>query len=233
MSKSVMSVCAHCSNPASKTAQTYWNCEIPVCDEGYDRFERMRRALEDNMSRILNTSRAGQHEAALAELHRILNDYSGLDDFGWLRRNVLMLEASVHEDAGEYGLAIQKLHEVRNLVSQNPSAFVQNQIGIALNLARLGREVDALRELDQALTRSELSEEIDPSPLDIQAVFVHYARIVQRLCIEIPGMHRQLFIRTAQNLEVPRDVWQQDASLASIVLQTEEWLDRQSRPANM
>jgi len=226
-----MSVCLHCSNPASKTIQTYWNCEIPVCDEGYARFERIRKELESNTRRILNTSHAGQHELALQQLRRILNEHRAQDDFGWLRRNVLMLEASVHEDAGEYDLAIQKLHEVRELVSQNLSAFVQNQIGLAFDLARLDRDADALRELDQALAQSELTEGADPTPLDIQAVFVHYARISHRLGSDMPEMHRELFIRTVQNLEVPRDVWDREASLASMVLQTEKWLDQQSRQA--
>jgi hypothetical protein len=224
-----MSGCVHCSNPASKTVQTYWNCEIPVCDEGYARFERIRNALEGNTRRILNTSHAGQHDVALQELRRILNEHRAQDDFGWLRRNVLMLEASVHEDAGQYALAIQKLHEVRDLVGQNLSAFVQNQISLALDLARLDRDADALRELDQALTRSEPTEGEGPTPLDIQAVFVHYARISQRLGGDIPGIHRELFVRTVQNLDVPRDVWQREASLVSMVLKTEEWLDQQSR----
>src|SRR5437879_4786236 len=141
-----------------------------------------------------------------------------LDDFAWLRRSGLMMEASIYEDAGQYALAIEKLEKVRDLVSPNLSAFIQNQIGIANDLVRMNRFDDALRELERALQTSARPERGHPHPFDIEAVLVHYARIAQGLGRDIPALHRELFVQIVEKLEIPRSAWEREPALASMDL---------------
>ena len=90
---------------------------------------------------------------------------------------------------------------------------------------------DALRELELAIQASATPDRGLPTPLDIQAGFVHYARISKRLRRDITIQYRELFVRNAEKLKIPRDVWQAEAFLSSMVLRSEEWLVSQSRLA--
>jgi len=183
------------------------------------------------MRRILRLSQSGQHKEALHALGRLFDENRSLDDFGWLRRQVLAMEASVHGDAKEYVLAVEKLREVRDLGSPNLSAYVQDQIALAVGLLKLDRNEEALQEIEGALRASGTPQAGLPSPLDIQAAFVHHARISRHLGRDIPGVHRELFVRNAERLQIPRDIWEKEVSLTSAVPKAEEWLDQQSRRA--
>lgn len=226
-----MDTCLHCGKPASAKVNIYWDCELPACDQCYERFEQVRTALESKMAAIFHLSRGGQHEDALRFLHRITDPNRPFDDFGWLRRNELRMEASIYEDAGQYGTAIEKLKQLRDLGSPNLSAFVQDQIAIANNLAHINRVDDAWRELERALHVSTKPERGHPSPLDVLAVLVHSARISQRLGTDIPALHSGLFIQIAQKLGIPPAAWQTETSLASRILKADKWLEEQDRRA--
>jgi hypothetical protein len=141
------------------------------------------------------------------------------------------MEASAHEDAKRQILAVEKLREIRDLGSPNLSAFVQDQIALARGLEKLNSNEEALQELDRGLRASNTPQGDLPSPLDIQAAFVHHARMSQGLGRDIPAPHRALFVQTAERLQVPPDVWEREPSLSSMVLKTEEWLHRQSQLA--
>ena len=112
---------------------------------------------------------------------------------------------------------------MRDLVNPNPSAFVQNQIGIANDLVKMNRFDNALRELERALQTSARPERGHPHPFDIEAVLVHYARIAQGLGRDIPALHRELFVQIVEKLEIPRSAWEAETSLASMVLRAEAW----------
>jgi tetratricopeptide (TPR) repeat protein len=226
-----MDVCTHCGRSASTKVHIYWDCELPACENCYTRFELVRKALEGSMSPILRLSGSGRHQEALQSLHHILAENRVLDDFGWLRRHGLMMEASIYEDAGQYALAIEKLEKVRDLVSPNLSAFVQNQIAIANDLVKMNRLDDALRELERTLQTSARPERGDPHPFDIEDVLVHYAKITQGLGKDIPALHRELFVQIAEKLEIPRSAWEREASLASMALRAEQWLSEKEQRA--
>lgn len=226
-----MVTCRHCSKPGHRTVELYWQCLVPVCEECYARFERIRTAVDNEMGPILRLSQSGRYQDALQAAQRLLDQNLPFDDFGWLRRQVLGIEASVHDDAREYEVALEKLREMKKLGSPNLSAFVQDEVALARGLEKLNRNEEALQELEGALRISSTPEHDLPSPLDIQAALVHYVRISQHLGREVPATHRALFIQNAERLQIPSDVWGKEPSLSLMILKAEEWLHHQSQRA--